>query len=330
MSCAGASPAARVTFRGCGASRCGHDRGIVTPNSFSPSPTHENHGQDRQSSSQDRRPKNGQGPVLGFGRRAAPYRRQGDARRQAHERGRGPLHGARYRGARRSGAGAPASGHVYRRHRREGAASPLRRGDRQFHGRGAGGARQLHRRRDGGRRLRRGDRQRPRHSRRSAPEVQEQVRARSDHVHLARGRQVRFESVRDLRRLARRRCFGRQRTVGAHGGGGRARADALPHGVRARQAQGQAGKGRPRAQPSRHQGSLPARSRHLRSEGAFQAGAHLQDGALQSLSVRRRRDPLVLRPGAPARRHGRSRPRRPSISPTGSRSICPPPSTATR
>ena len=45
------------------------------------------------------------------------------------------------------------------------------------------GPRHLHRGRDGGRRLRRRDRQRPRHSRRSAPEVQEQVRARSDHVH---------------------------------------------------------------------------------------------------------------------------------------------------
>ena len=34
---------------------------------------------------------------------------------------------------------------------------------------------------------------------------------------------------------------------------------ALPHGVRARQAEGQAGEARPRAEPARHQGALPAR-----------------------------------------------------------------------
>ena len=52
------------------------------------------------------------------------------------------------------------------------------------------------------------------------------------------------EGLRHLGRPARRRRLGRQRAVGANGGRGRARADALPHGVRARQAEGQAGKAR--------------------------------------------------------------------------------------
>ena len=267
-------------------------------------PLHETH--DRQSSSQDVRPETGQGPVLGLARiRATPCRGQG-ARRQAGEQGRGRLHRARHRGARRARAGAPASRHVYRGNRREGAASPVRRSDRQRHGRGARGACHLHRGRAGGGRLRDRDRQRPRHSGRSASQVQEQVRARSDHVHVARGRKVRVEGVWDFGRPARRRHLGRQRAVGSHGGRGRARADALPHGVRAREAEGQAGEGRPRAQPARHQGALPAGSRHFRSEGAFQAGTRIQDGALQGLFVRRGRNPLGVCKGAPARRRGRA------------------------
>ncbi len=189
---------------------------------------------------------------------AAPRLQQGSARWQAHERSRDPLHRPRHRGARRPRAGATASGHVYRRHRRKGAAPPFRGGDRQFHGRGALRARELHRGRDGGRRLRQRDRQRARHSRRSAPEVQEQIRARSDHVHVARGGKVRLEGVWDVGRPAWRRRLRRQRAVRAHGGRGRARADATPHGVRARQAERQAGKARPRPQPARNQGTLPA------------------------------------------------------------------------
>ena len=131
------------------------------------------------------------------------------------------------------------------------------------------------------------------------------------------------EGLRDLRRPARRRRLGRQRAVGAHGSRGRARADALPHGVRARQAEGQAGKGRPRAEPARHQGALPARPGDLRRQGAFQAGAPLQDGALQGLSVRRRRNPLVLRARSCCTASRTCRRRRPSISPTGSRIISP-------
>ena len=74
------------------------------------------------------------------------------------------------------------------------------------------------------------------------PKVQEQVGARSDHVHAARRRQIQLQGLRDLGRPARRRRIGRQCAVRAHGGRGRARAAALPDGVRARQAEGQAGK----------------------------------------------------------------------------------------
>ena len=83
--------------------------------------------------------------------------------------GRERLYRVRHRGAGGARAGAPAARHVYRRHRREGAAPPLRRGDRQRHGRGGGGPCHLHRGRsveDG--RLRHRDRQWPRHPGRSA------------------------------------------------------------------------------------------------------------------------------------------------------------------
>ena len=45
---------------------------------------------------------------------------------------------------------------------------------------------------------------------------------------------------------------------------------------------------------------------HFRRQGALQAGARFQDGALEGLSVRRRRDPMVMRQGAAARRRGRA------------------------
>ncbi len=195
-------------------------RGIVTPNSIrrrrQPMEPMAKM-QCRQSSRQNPPPRTGSKTRDLFADlRAAPRRspRTGQARAPSPARG-----GARpaipraHRGAGRSRAGAPAARHVYRRHRREGAASPVRRGDRQFHGRGAGRPRHLHRRRDGGRRLRHRDRQRPRHPGRPASEVQEQVRARSDHVHAARRRQIRFRSLRDLGRPARRRRVGRQRAV---------------------------------------------------------------------------------------------------------------------
>ena len=181
------------------------------------------------------------------------------------------LHRQAYRGAGGARARPPPPRHVYRRHRREGAASLVRRGDRQFHGRGARRPRHLDRGGDGGERLRLGHRQRPRHSGRRASKVQEQVGAGSHHVHAARRRQIRFKGLRDIGRPARRRRLGRQRAVRAHGSRGRARADALPHGFRARQAEGQAGQGRPRAQPARHQNPLPSRSGDFRAQGRVQA-----------------------------------------------------------
>ena len=79
-----------------------------------------------------------------------------------------------------------------------------------------------------GRRLPHGHRQRPRHPGRSAPEVSEEVRARSDHVHAARRRQIRLQGLRDLGRPARRRRLGGQRALRAARGRGRARRPALP------------------------------------------------------------------------------------------------------
>ncbi len=247
--------------------------------------------------------------------RAAKARQAKPARGKPRARRRGRLHRQAHRGAGGARAGPPPPRHVYRRHRREGAASSVRRSDRQRHGRGARRPRRLDRSRDGGERLRLGHRQRPRHSGRPASQVQEQVGARSDHVHAARRRQIRLQGLRDLGRPARRRRLGRQRAVRAHGGRGRARAAALSHGLRARQAEGQAGKGRARAQPARHQSPLPARSANLRAEGRLQARARVQDGALQGLSVRRRRDPLALRQGAAQGRRGRAGEGDASISP---------------
>ena len=61
-------------------------------------------------------------------------------------------------------------------------------------------------------------------------------------------------------------------------------------------------KARPRAEQARHQGAFPPRPADFRAEGGVQAAARLQDGALEGLSLRRRRDPLDLRQGNAARR----------------------------
>ncbi len=97
------------------------------------------------------------------------------------------------------------------------------------------------------------------------------------------------------RRLARRRRVRGQRAVGAHRGRGGARAGALPAGIRARQADDQAGDGRARAEPARHQGAVQAGRRDFRRRREVRSGAAVQDDALESLSVRRRRNPLALR-----------------------------------
>ena len=239
----------------------------------------------------------------------APKARRGEqprCRLCARRRRRSRLYRQAHRGFGGARAGAPPPRHVYRRHRREGAASPVRRGHRQRHGRGAGRSRRLDRRRDGSRRLCRRHRQRPRHPGRSASEIQEQVGARSDHVHAARRRQIRLQGLRDLGRPARRRRLGGERAVRAHGGRGRARPKALQDGVRARQAEDQIARCGQGAEPPRHQGPLPAGPGDFRRQSTFQAGARVQDDALESLSVRRRRNPLVLRQRTVARRRRRA------------------------
>ena len=59
--------------------------------------------------------------------------------------------------------------------------------------------------------------------------------------------------------------------------------------------QGEAEETRTNPQPARHQGALQARRADLRRQGDVQAGAPVQDGALEGLSVRRRRNPLDVR-----------------------------------
>ena len=59
------------------------------------------------------------------------------------------------------------------------------------------------------------------------------------------------------------------------------------------------------------------------AKAAFQARARVQDDPLEGLSVRRRRNPLVVRQGAVARASRTCPKRRPSISPTASRIIWP-------
>ena len=99
-------------------------------------------------------------------------------------------------------------------------------------------------------------------------------------------------------------------------GRGRARPDPLPPGLLPRPAAGQARDRGPRAQPARHQGALQARSPDLRQGRPFPAPPPVQDGALQGLSVRRRRDPLEMR-AVPGRRASATfRPRPPSSSRT--------------
>ncbi len=76
------------------------------------------------------------------------------------------------------------------------------------------------------------------------------------------------------------------------------------------------------AQPARHHGALPARPADLRQGRALRAGAPVPDGALQGLSVRRRRDPLdAATPRCSTGQGRRRRPRRRSTSPAASRTI---------
>ena len=147
-----------------------------------------------------------------------------------------------------------------------------------------------------GRRLPVRHRQRPRHSRRPASQVQDQVRPRSDHDHAALGRQVRQQGLQHLGRPARRRRLRRQRAVREARGGGRARPAALRHGVLAA--------ARRRAScrswaPIKNRRGTKVRFKpdeKIFGKGAtFKPAAPAAHGALQGLPVRRRRDPLVVR-----------------------------------
>ena len=84
------------------------------------------------------------------------------------------------------------------------------------------------------------------------------------------------------------------------------------------------------AEPARHQSALSPRSGDFRRPGAVRSGARVQDGALEGLSVRGRRDPLALRARAASARARKSRRRRRFISPAASRTISPPTSRARR
>jgi hypothetical protein len=67
-------------------------------------------------------------------------------------------------------------------------------------------------------------------------------------------------------------------------------------------------------QPPRHPHPLQARHRDFRRQGRVQAAAAVQDGALEGLSVRRRRNPLALRSRAAEGHRGRAGRGRPSTS----------------
>ena len=98
-------------------------------------------------------------------------------------------------------------------------------------------------------------------------------------------------------------------------GRSRAQPEALQDDVRARPSQGQARGPRQDQQPPRHPHPLQAGHRYFRRQGRLQAAAPVQDGALEGLPVRRRRNPLALRSGTAARHRGCAGRGRTSTSP---------------
>ena len=140
-------------------------------------------------------------------------------------------------------------------------------------------------------------RQRPRHSGRSASQIQRQIRARSDHDHAACRRQIWLTGLRHLGRLARRRRLGRQRALRTSRGRGRARADSSTgRPMSARRARRAAGKARQNQEPARHERCVSGPIQGDFRQGVrLQARAAVPHGPLESLSVRRRRNPLDMR-----------------------------------
>ena len=152
------------------------------------------------------------------------------------------------------------------------------------------------------------------------PKYPGQVRARGDPHHAPFGREILGQGLCDLGRPARRRRQRRQRAVVGHDGRGRARQAALSPELRARPADLAADRAGRDPEPARHHHRLHPRRRDFRRGREVQAGPALPAGALQGLSVRRRRDPLEMRPRADRRRD--ARPRRCSSSPAASPTIC--------
>ena len=108
-----------------------------------------------------------------------------------------------------------------------------------------------------------------------------------------------------------------------HRGRGGARPEALSPDLYARHTRRPAEEPRRGEEPPRHQGPLQARPQDLRQGRGLQAGAAVPHGALEGLSVPRRRDPLVLRQGRCLPATARRRRAPSSTSPAGSRIFLP-------
>ena len=87
-----------------------------------------------------------------------------------------------------------------------------------------------------------------------------------------------------------------------HGGRGRARAEALPPELYARDARRSAEEPRADQEPPRHTRALHAGPQDLRQRLRLQAGTAVPHGALQGLSVPRGGDQMVMRQGVARRR----------------------------
>ena len=139
-------------------------------------------------------------------------------------------------------------------------------------------------------------RQRPRHSGRSAPQVQEPVGARSDHdARCIRAASSTARPTRPRAACTASACRWSTRCPRRARSRSRAASSSIAWCSIAALRPAKLAEARPDDEPARHQGPLPAGREDLRQGLRLQAGATADDGALEGLSVRRRRDPLVLR-----------------------------------